>query len=417
VLRSATKSSSALVLSGKVVIVRKIRCERPSSHKLRHSAEAQAKTKRSKGKATTATGSSRACTTVTTTHKQAAKQKQAGNQAPKLLSGSAAVNSSDSDGGTPLTNPPAPAPAPVASTPTPWGGSEWANPFNAAELQFYASLVKNINLPPKYLIPIYKAAARRYRLPWQLLAAINRMETDYGADLGVSSAGAVGWMQFEPATWEEYGMAINRHNKRVRGTGNPYNPRDAIFSAARYLHVSGASRSVPRAVFAYNHATWYVIDVLSIAQQVNVHGLHRKSKPAHKIGVMVTTARLLNGLPYVWGGGHSNWTISIGYDCSGFVSMVLHSGGFLKSPQTTQTLPYQPWMRPGKGRWVTIYDRTDGGSLLGDHVIIKLKGQWWESGGSSLSGGAERVHRIKATKAFKRDYLPTFNVVMHPYGL
>ncbi len=107
----------------------------------------------------------------------------------------------------------------------------------------------------------------------------------------------------------------------------------------------------------------------------------------------------------------------MGYDCSGFVSMVLHSAGFLEEPQTTQTLPYQQWMRPGKGRWVTIYDRTDGGSMLGDHVIIDLKGQWWESGGSSLAGGGERVHRIKMTKWIKRSYITTFNVVMHPYGL
>jgi hypothetical protein len=416
VLRSASKGSSALLLSGKVAIITKAPCERPSSRELSHSAGV--KPKRAKGakgakgeaksKATTTTASSRACAPATTDH-----PKQ--THAPKVLSGGAALSAAGKDGGAPPTNPPVL--APVVSNPSPWAGNEWANPFNAAELQFYASLVKNINLPPKYLIPIYKAAARRYRLPWQLLAGINRMETDYGADLSVSTAGAVGWMQFEPGTWAEYGMAINRHNKRVPGSGNPWNPRDAIFSAARLLHASGGTGNVPRAVFAYNHATWYVVDVLSIAQQINVHGLRRRSGPNHKIGVMVATARLLNGMPYVWGGGHGDWSISTGYDCSGFVSMVLHSGGFLKSPQTTQTLPYQAWMRPGKGRWVTIYDRTDGGALTGDHVIIDLKDQWWESGGSTLSGGGARVHRIKMTKAVKLAYLPTFNVVMHPYGL
>lgn len=376
----------------------------------------------------------------------AIKQPAAGTKSTK---GRARAKQTGSGGAAVASNPVL---TPVLNS-NPWSGNPWVNPFNAAELQFYASLVNNVNLPPKYLVPIYKAAASRYNLPWQLLAAINREETDYGADLSVSSAGAVGWMQFMPGTWKEYGMAIDSKRARVRvsvrvpmkaqvrhghfvrrykvvrsyklvrryyqvpGNGNPYKPQDAIFSAARLLHLSGASRSVPRAVFAYNHADWYVLQVLSIAQQINVHGLKRRSKPDHKIGVMVTTARLLNGMPYVWGGGHQNWTISLGYDCSGFVSMVLHSAGFLKSPQTTQTLPFTKWMRPGKGRWVTIYDRTNGGALTGDHVIIDLKGQWWESGGGSTDGGHPRVHRIKMTKAIARGYLPTFNVVMHPYGL
>ena len=376
VLTSATKTSPVLALSGTVTV-------KKASHKPTHAP-----------------------------HKPATHA----SHKPKVLSGNAAVNAGDNDGGTAIANAP-PQSTTTTGSSSPWSGSAWINPFNAAELQFYASLVKNINLPPKYLVPIYKAAARRYHLPWQLLAAINRVETDYGADLSVSTAGAVGWMQFMPSTWSQWGMAVNRRNKRVRGIGNPYNPRDAIFAAARYLDASGGSHDVPRAVFAYNHADWYVVQVLSIAQQINVHGLHRRSRPNHKIAVMLATAHLLNGMPYVWGGGHSNWTISLGYDCSGFVSTVLHSAGLLQAPQTTQTLPSQPWMRPGKGRWVTIYDRTDGGSLMGDHVIIDIKGQWWESGGSSVAGGAERVHRIRMTRAFKRAYLPTFNVVMHPYGL
>ena len=104
--------------------------------------------------------------------------------------------------------------------------------------------------------------------PWQLLAAINREETDYGKDLNVSSAGAASWMQF-CGTWETYGLALNRHNKVLRNVlPNPYNPRDAIFSAARYLRAAAAWRSVPRAVFAYNHADWYVVGI-SIAEQIS----------------------------------------------------------------------------------------------------------------------------------------------------
>jgi hypothetical protein len=265
------------------------------------------------------------------------------------------------------------------------GGGSLANPFNGLQLQFYASLVKRINQPPHKLMPIYRAAARRFHVPWQLLAAINRMETDYGTDLRISSAGAVGWMQFMPGTWARYGIAVSRKLKLVRRPPNPYNPRDAIFSAARYLHASGASRSVPNAVFSYNHAGWYVIQVLSIAQQINEHGLRWDSSAHRKTTVMRTTARLLNGMPYVWGGGHGRWGITTGYDCSGFVSAVLHSIGFLRVPVTTQSLPGQRGILTGRGRWVTIYDRTDGGGLNADHVIMRIRRQWWESGGSALS--------------------------------
>ena len=89
---------------------------------------------------------------------------------------------------------------------------------------------------PMFLLPIYQAAAIQYGVPWQVLAAINEVETNYGADLSVSTAGALGWMQFEPATWLQYGVdAINA------GFADPYNPEDAIFAAARYLRAAGAT--------------------------------------------------------------------------------------------------------------------------------------------------------------------------------
>jgi murein DD-endopeptidase MepM/ murein hydrolase activator NlpD len=117
------------------------------------------------------------------------------------------------------------------------------------------------NEPPAYLVPIYKQAARRYDVPWRVLAAINQIETDYGQNLSVSSAGAVGWMQFMPATWQEWGVDADHD-----GYANPYSPQDAIFAAARYLQASGAAHDLPRAIFAYNHADWYVAEVLLRAQ-------------------------------------------------------------------------------------------------------------------------------------------------------
>jgi len=85
-------------------------------------------------------------------------------------------------------------------------------------------------------------------VPWQVLAAINQVETNFGSNLNVSSAGAVGWMQFLPSTWQGYGV-----DATDSGVADPYNAADAIFAAARYLSAAGASANLPAAIFAYNH--------------------------------------------------------------------------------------------------------------------------------------------------------------------
>jgi hypothetical protein len=116
---------------------------------------------------------------------------------------------------------------------------------------------------PPFLLPIYQAAGIQYQVPWQVLAAINEIETDYGRNLSVSSAGAVGWMQFMPATWKEWGIDANGDK-----VADPFNPVDAIFSAARYLQAAGAATNLSKAVFAYNHADWYVNQVLLRAKLI-----------------------------------------------------------------------------------------------------------------------------------------------------
>ena len=98
---------------------------------------------------------------------------------------------------------------------------------------------------------------------WEVLAAINEIETDYGRNLNVSSAGALGWMQFMPATWEMYGVDGNQD-----GLEDPYNPVDAIFAAARYLKAAGADTDLRAAIFAYNHADWYVDSVILRARYI-----------------------------------------------------------------------------------------------------------------------------------------------------
>jgi hypothetical protein len=115
---------------------------------------------------------------------------------------------------------------------------------------------------PDELMPLFEAAERAYDVPWNVLAAVNKVETDFGRNLGPSSAGAVGWMQFMPATWARYGVDADGD-----GHADPNNPADAIFSAAAYLRASGAGEDLHRALFAYNHAGWYVELVLDWARR------------------------------------------------------------------------------------------------------------------------------------------------------
>jgi Transglycosylase SLT domain len=139
---------------------------------------------------------------------------------------------------------------------------------------------------PLFLLPIYRAAAAQYDVPWPILAAINEIETNYGTDLAVSSAGAEGWMQFEPGTWLQYGVdALNA------GYADPYNPVDAIFAAARYLNAAGAAHNLSGAIFAYNHSAEYVESVLLRAQLIAAY-------PDH---VIATLTGLVDGRPPVTG--------------------------------------------------------------------------------------------------------------------
>jgi cell wall-associated NlpC family hydrolase len=116
---------------------------------------------------------------------------------------------------------------------------------------------------PPVLIPIYQRAAEKYGLGPQgpaVLAGINAVETGFGTNMGPSSAGALGWMQFMPSSWEEYGLDANGD-----GVADPYDPEDAIFAAASYLSIAGMPADTYGAIFAYNHADWYVEEVLANA--------------------------------------------------------------------------------------------------------------------------------------------------------
>jgi hypothetical protein len=106
------------------------------------------------------------------------------------------------------------------------------------------------SLPVPNLIGLYQGAAQRYGMDWTYLAAINYVETDFGRVLGPSVTGAEGPMQFEPATWAEY------------GAGSVMSPNDAINAAAKYLNASGAPGQMAQAIYSYNN-TWDYVEGVS----------------------------------------------------------------------------------------------------------------------------------------------------------
>ena len=107
---------------------------------------------------------------------------------------------------------------------------------------------------------LWQRAGAAYGIPWELLASINKIESNFGRNMGPSSAGAIGWMQFMPDTWLGWGM-----DGSGDGFSDPWNAENAVYSAARYLAAAGGRFDLQRAVFAYNHAQWYVDQVLQLA--------------------------------------------------------------------------------------------------------------------------------------------------------
>ena len=118
---------------------------------------------------------------------------------------------------------------------------------------------------PANWIDLFKASAAQYcpGLSWTVLAAIGEIESGDGANEGPSSAGAEGPMQFLPSTWAMWGT----DGFGQTGTPDIWNPLDAIPSAARLLCASGggSTAGLSGAIFSYNHATWYVNEVLALA--------------------------------------------------------------------------------------------------------------------------------------------------------
>jgi len=133
--------------------------------------------------------------------------------------------------------------------------------FQIAQEEIVAVPVEEI--PYERYVQIYKAAAKRYQFAedWYVLAAVGKVESDHGQNMGPSSAGAMGPMQFLPSTWAQYGVDGNGD-----GEANIMDPEDAIPSAASYLVAGGAPDDWYAALYTYNRAGWYVREVLGVAE-------------------------------------------------------------------------------------------------------------------------------------------------------
>jgi hypothetical protein len=315
--------------------------------------------------------------------------------------------------------------APGLSVPHNWTGTVSADPTLTGAVNNLSGLLSNGNRPPSFLIPIYMEAAHKYGLPWEVLAAINAIETDYGQNLNTSSAGAVGWMQFEPSTWARYGVAVDGHS-----VPNPYDPRDAIFAAAKYLSAAGGQQDIAKAVYAYNHASWYVDEVMARAHAIATHAQYQRLAVRHgtfsvdfatgikktpvvrySSGVLSHFDRLIAAanmvsaanFPYVYGGGHEQPSVFAPFDCSGSVSYVMQQAGYTVPTTVSGEIP--SWKFPAGPGTVTIFYNSW-------HTFMRIGNRYFGTSGFARPGGGAGWFDVDKLPA---DYLAKFNVVHVPH--
>ena len=238
-----------------------------------------------------------------------------------------------------------------------------------------ASLTTPVAAIPEAVKADYLAAAETYHLPWTLLAGIGMEETAHGRTTATSSAGAQGLMQFMPATWAAYGVDGDGD-----GRADILSDADSVMSAANYLTASGLTTGgedgVRRAVFAYNHADWYVNDVLYyaaaygggfIAADPTGCGIGGQGNPNlppltnDKIATVLTWAEAHVGDPYVYGAsGPGSW------DCSGFTRAAFAQIG-ITLPRTAAA--QHDWLGHGHGYRVPLGQERPGDLIFTDSYL------------------------------------------------
>jgi hypothetical protein len=331
---------------------------------------------------------------------------------------------------------------------------------------------------PSLYLRLYQQAAARYGLDWAILAGIGKVECDHGRDPApsctqegaVNSAGAGGPMQFIAATWAQYGVD-------AEGGGPPdrWNPADAIFSAANYLRASGAPADYRRAIYAYNHAEWYVEEVESWAERYSappsgsdrqgarptlaadplaaggeateslegadvrlqeesttpvrfIPGEHAELDPGDghvalvpagapaTVQAMVVAGNELQDLPY-GPGGHPDPLGASEEDCSSTVNYVLYRSGVRPLAEILDDNPlaqdYVSWGAPGPGRWVTIY----ASASPTPHVFMTIAGLRLDTSHDGTDIGPNRDENGPRWRIL--DHIPTWAdwSVRHPPGL
>ncbi|MFJ7747521.1 NlpC/P60 family protein [Peribacillus sp. NPDC097295] len=246
------------------------------------------------------------------------------------------------------------------------GNADFEEGFYGGEISEFGA-----NEIPANYIAIYKAAEKKYGVPWNLLAAHHRVETVFSTVHMVSPVGAVGHMQFMPLTWIGWSYPVGNDVgnasipkeiltdpsmiKKYGGYGvdangdgkaDPWNMEDAIFSAAHYLAKNGATEGrIREAVFAYNHADWYVEEIMGYADRyvegyVEVGG--RSSGGKTGTAVVDVGNKYIGRSQYVFGGGRNQTDIAMGrFDCSSFVHWAFKEVGVDLGPlgsTSTETL-------------------------------------------------------------------------------
>ncbi|SDL63848.1 NlpC/P60 family protein [Nonomuraea jiangxiensis] len=238
------------------------------------------------------------------------------------------------------------------------------------------------DIPPRYL-DLYQQAAALYGVPWTVLAAVGKAESDHGRGIGpgvttgTNHAGAAGPMQFMPGTWQSFGVDGN-----ADGTKDIYDPADAIPTAAGYLRHSGAPTHLDQALLHYNHDPAYVTKVLRIADSYATACPPLQVSGSERGSTAVAAASRWLGTPYSYGGGGLDGPTTgiglgakvTGFDCSGLVRYAWHQAG-TALPRTTEeqwrAIPHVPPGRQAPGDLV-FFQGSGGGSDRPGHVGLVL---------------------------------------------